>query len=153
MKPGRFEDAVRRATEAAALSTCKKSQRGAALFYPGQESRGVMATGYNALVTGQCTGTLTCRAKCSKRCEHAEAAAIRVAATCSQQYWAGLHLLHVETVDGKLVASGPPSCWQCSRLIAQWRVGAVWLYHPEGWRQYDGGEFHRLTMAYLGLIE
>jgi hypothetical protein len=63
------------------------------------------------------------------------------------RFAAAVFLVHVKTVAGKLVVSGGPSCWQCSRMIvADTRVGGIWLFHEAGWRLYEPVEFHELTL-------
>lgn len=139
--------AIDAAVAEAKRSPCAKSKRGVVFFtyYPER----VVSGGYNAQpVPFGCNGSAECRAACGKLSEHAEAAALR---------GIGLHvtsgdLLHVKVVDGELVPSGPPSCWQCSRaILADRRVNGMWLYHGDGWRRYKPDEFHRLTLAECGL--
>ncbi len=48
--------------------------------------------------------------------------------------WWSLHLLHVKIDEaGRVVAGGPPSCWQCSREVAEVRLGYVWLLEAQRW--------------------
>lgn len=115
-------------------SPCAKSKRSAAVF-----SRAALVCG--AGFNGQpapfaCTGTERCRMLCTRICEHAEGRAIRAAAgsvmvrSGRAEIDGGLELAHVKIGDdGKLVAGGPPSCWQCSRAILDCGfVAGVWLY-------------------------
>lgn len=127
-------------------SPCAKSQRGAVAMEGGG---GIGAIGYNAPALGKCDGTDACRRHCSKRCEHAEAACMR------RLHHTGtrpVEIVHVKLVDGGLVHSGPPSCWQCSKaVVAHPQVTAVWLFHADGWRRYGDEEFHMLTLEHCGI--
>ncbi len=84
--------------------------------------------------------------------EHAKAAATE--ATAALRFLrvvparcGALDMIHAKVVDGELVPSGGPSCWQCSKaILADGRIGGVWLFHNEGWRRYGATEFHRLTL-------
>lgn len=157
-------------TEAMARrSSCAKSKRGAAVFSHSGFSFEIYGAGCN----GQpeplaCTGTARCRELCGKLCEHAEGRAIRQAAG-SVFVTSGralsdndCDLVHVKIgEDGRIVAGGPPSCWQCSRAILDCGfIAGVWLYEmsdwlglriplPDGppfWRRYTAGEFHLTTL-------
>lgn len=148
--------AIDAAVEAGSWSPCAKSKRGAAIYrtigtFHDQAGR-VVVTGHNAQPPGfECDGSAACRANCGKLCEHAEAAALRLLREPVQHN--ALDMLHAKVVDGELVPSGPPSCWQCSRaILADGRVGGVWLFHEDGWRRYGAAEFHRLTLATCGLV-
>lgn len=142
------------AVEAARHSECAKSQRGAAVWAPGE--REPRATGWNHQPGAlECDGSAACRAACGKRCIHAEAdALLRLAcpARARTRPLPELHLIHVKVEDGQPVASGPPSCWQCSRtVLAHGAVVAMWLLHEDGLRRYSPAEFHRLTLENCGL--
>lgn len=152
------------AIEAAKQSPCAKSKRGAVLF--DDEDR-VWGKGWNGpppQVGGslsKCDGSATCREHCTKRCLHAESRAVVDAMTNRGSSFPAM--LHVKIdEDGKLVAGGGPSCWQCSRLIVD--VGfitGVWLYqrafadgpedHQITWRWYKAVDFHRITAAACGI--
>ncbi len=122
------------AVEAGSRSPCAKSKRGVALW--SRTDGTICALGEN----GQ---------NCGKLCEHAEAAAIRRLRHHPVRLRPrSLDLLHTKVVDGALVPSGPPSCWQCSKaILADRRIDGVWLFHGDGWRRYTACEFHRLTLA------
>ena len=110
---GSTEAALEWAVRAAILSGCEKSKRGAVIWIPGAD--GPVAKGSNHQPDPhQCDGSPACRSSCAKLCVHAEAAAILDLGSFLGH---GLHMLHVKVVDGRPVPSGPPSCWQCSRLI------------------------------------
>lgn len=134
-------------------SPCAKSKRGVAIFSdPGWDSlhpTRLFSCAHNAQPDPlKCDGSEACRNACAKLCEHAEAAALRKFDT----FGASGDLLHVKTVDGQLVPSGGPSCWQCSRaILADRRIDGVWLFHEAGWRRYTPTEFHALTLAACGL--
>lgn len=149
------------AVESANLSPCKKSKRGAVLYIPYEV---VYGTGFNKppgnLV---CTGDKQCKVRCGKWCSHAESQAIKDAilhgaceqfcpkASPSKVDLSHYDLLHIKTVDGKPVPSGPPSCWQCAREVLETGIEGVWLLHEEGWTYYSGQEFHAKTMEYCGI--
>lgn len=143
------EDLVVLAVTRATKSPCAKSKRGVLIWSP--LSGAVLALGHNAPPQPlTCNGSDACRANCNKLCEHAEMEALRTLVLPATAR--GLELIHVKAVDGKLVASGGPSCWQCSRSIARdERIAWVWLYHVDGWRRYDPQEFHRLTLEANGI--
>lgn len=131
-------------------SPCTKSKRGVVFFSHDSITPGrIISRGHNAQPEPfGCDGSDACRAACNKLCEHAEAAALRKI----DLHGASGDLLHVKTVDGQLVPSGGPSCWQCSRaILADRRVDGVWLFHEDGWRRYTPTEFHALTLAACGL--
>lgn len=176
---------IRCAEAAAARSPCAKSKRGVVVFRDGDL---VLGSGFNGPPVGfGCDDSTACRGDCGKRCVHAEMRALRdpnvmayvvlsrsdLRALGSSQDklrdFAGLDLLHVKIgEDGKVIAGGGPSCWQCSREILDVGfVRGVWLYvqpvhvdrpsqgffpqvteYPVGnpaWRYYDAAEFHRVT--------
>lgn len=134
---------IAQAIGAAALSPCAKSKRGVAIW----RGDSTLVVRHNRPPPGfACDGGATCREHCGKLCVHAEQAALL---HCTDA--AGAEMLHIKVVDGRAVSSGPPSCWQCSRLILAARVSGVWLLHETGWRRYEPHEFHRLTLEQCGL--
>lgn len=142
-----FEDALAVAIEQAGTSSCMKSKRGVVIWstYTGE----LLASGTNRPPPRfPCDGSFACRTHCNKLCTHAELNAILDVGD------AGCHgdeLLHVKIIDGRAVASGPPSCWQCSRQIVAEGIGGVWLLHDEGWKRYVGDEFHEATLRHCEL--
>jgi hypothetical protein len=146
--------AIDSAIAAANEGSCGKSRRGVSAYreagYPY-----VVARGHNAPPPGfACDGSDACKAACAKVCIHAEQAVL------DQEFFGPrfaepVYLVHVKTVDGKLVAGGGPSCWQCSRAIraAKNRVAGIWLYLEDGlrWRLYEPDEFHEQTLIACGL--
>ncbi len=161
--------AIRAAVDAGSRSPCAKSKRGAAAFDPEIEGFS-FGTGYNGQPTPfACTADAACKAACSKRCVHAEMRAIRGLLPAVAR---GLEIVHAKVIDGRLVAGGGPSCWQCSREILDVGLAAVWLFQPPtvaehnamgivsmddprfetiGWRRYTAVEFHSLTLAACGI--
>lgn len=165
-------------------SPCAKSKRGVALFnreradrvangwhepavtrqaYPGLVGEVVVALGMNGPPTGfACTGSEACRRDCAKLCLHAEQRALWAAGALDDV--GDLELVHVKVVDGIVVPGGGPSCWQCSRLIAEVGLRGVWLLEaetiykhrmgdeqihrlgPRNWQFYSANEFHRATI-------
>lgn len=141
------QDALKAAVCFAGLAPCRKSQRGVILF---QRDKGALSGGFNHQPPPfTCDGSAACRDACSKLCVHAEQMAIN--SLGPHEDLDDVELLHVETVDGKAVPSGPPSCWQCSRLIVHAGIAKVWLLHYDGLRGYGADEFHVLTLLHCGL--
>lgn len=184
------EYVIELAREAAMKSPCAKSKRGAVIFSPEEADR--LATNTNEVFAQQygtfteahrraaeirtvarsvgyngqpppfkCAGTKLCGEDCAKLCLHAEQRAIldMRGEDCDQ-----LELVHVKVVDGQVVPSGGPSCWQCSRIIVEVGLAGVWLYEgprgprgPRGvahtcWRFYDAAYFHKVTLASNGIV-
>jgi deoxycytidylate deaminase len=124
------------AIEAANRSACR-SKRGAAIFFRDN----LISTGFNHKPGNLvCDGSEECKRYCRKDAVHAEQAAILHGSLLR-----GCEMLHVKTVDGKLVPSGPPSCLECSKLILEVGIDGMWLYHEDGWRRYDARTFHLLS--------
>jgi len=138
--------ALNLAITAARLSPCKKSQHGVVIWHPGFPD---YARGWNHQPNPHTyDGSDHCRTNCGKLCVHAEAHAllrfpeVTKALPPGQSWMMGAHMLHVKTVAGEPVASGGPSCWQCSRLILQSGISTMWLLHDEGLRAYTAEKFH-----------
>lgn len=131
--------AVHTAVKAAMFSPCR-SQRGVVVY----DQTGVLGSGYNSKPKGfECDGSAACKANCRNEAVHAEQSALLAS---RGRLTGGAILIHVKVVDGELVASGGPSCVQCSKLILHAGIEWVWLYHVEGWRRYHVAEFHRLSL-------
>lgn len=118
-------------------SPCR-SKRGVVIFRENLR----IGSGFNHKPDGSCEGSAECKATCRREAVHAEQHALLRAGLHAQ----GCEALHVKTVNGQLVASGGPSCAQCSKLLLAAGVTAVWLYHDSGWRRYEASEFHRLSL-------
>ena len=146
--------AIVAAVDAGSRSPCAKSKRGVVIWH--RAAVVSASSGHNAQPPGfECDGSVECRANCGKLCEHAEASALRSLASPPHLHGVRTKLcdmVHAKVIDGELVPSGPPSCWQCSRaILADGRIGGVWLVHEAGWRRYGATEFHRLTLETCGL--
>jgi len=129
------------AIEASLLSPCQ-SKRGVAIF----NGDDLVSTGFNHKPRGFfCDGSNECKSMCSRDAVHAEQAAIIGIPGPKTR---GAEMLHVKTVDGNLVESMGPSCLQCSKLIIEAGITAMWLFHAAGWKRYAAGIFHRLSGAY-----
>ncbi len=134
-------------------SGCGKSHRGVVIWRPGE---GVVSVGFNAPPSGfECDRSAECRRDCNKICIHAEAYAITAAAYNGKSV-IGAEMLHVKVVAGLGVASGLPSCWQCSRTILFAGLSGMWLCeeNPAGGlylRRYSTSEFHKSTLQNCGL--
>lgn len=166
MKPGMdpWPTVIQAAVAAGKQSPCAKSKRGAVVFHP--QTGHVFGEGFNGQpADGVCTNDAFCREACAKLCVHAEDRAIQRAtrAIVSRVRWCDLDILHVKVVDGKLVESREPSCWQCSRKVRDVGLGGFWLYRegesgdtpgrpPPRWQRYTAAEFHRITLVNSGLV-
>lgn len=140
-------DALVEAVEVGKLSPCMKSKRGVVLFH---REEGVVGKGFNHPPrTFRCDGSDACRENCARLCIHAEAAAFHNYTW--KRHEAGVHvseleMLHVKVVDGQSVASGPPSCWQCSPHVVEAGIKTFWLLHEDGLKPYEPVEFHEKTL-------
>lgn len=163
--------AIAKALEAATRSPCHKSKRGVCAFVEHGFGFSSLALGFNGPPGDlTCDGSPACRESCGKRCVHAEMRAIRP--LMGHSNLDRVQLVHVKAVDGKLVAGGGPSCWQCSREILDVGIGGVWLFERtlrdnEGdnglplsavaiedapaWRYYSADDFHRATLEACGI--
>lgn len=147
------QEALRVATTAAADSPCAKSKRGVVLFC---RTHGLLGVGCNHPPDGfECDGSPECRDNCNRLCVHAEMDALaefakELAGALLSRTSPGApvrpEMLHVKVVDGKPVASGDPSCWQCSRHVVNFGVEVFWLLHEGGLRRYGPDEFHERTL-------
>lgn len=162
---------IRRAEMVAARKPpgrCVNSLRGAVVYDPANGR--VHGEGFNSPPEPLgCQRTDHCRKVCPKICEHAEGRAIRAAARAGI---GALRVLHVKLgPDGRVVAGGPPSCWQCSRVALEVGfIAGVWLHElvkvpdPSAelagsgvfvergeWRFYPVLEFHELSLRNAGL--
>lgn len=145
------QDALQNAIETARLSPCAKSKRGVVIFVPGDgDHAGVYARGFNSQPNGfHCDGSDRCKENCNKLCNHAEQVAIM---NLGSNRVAWPDLLHVKVDDnGNVAVSGPPSCWQCSRLILAFGISGVWLLHEDGLKRYPADVFHQLTLEHCGI--
>ena len=132
--------AISQAIAAAMKSPCR-SQRGAAVW----RGNTIISVGFNYVPAGDaCDGSTTCKQSCGLRAIHAE----QMALVRGDAH--GAEMLHVHISRGHLMASGPPSCLQCSKLMLAAELSGMWLFHTAGWRRYDVEEFHRLTLAHHG---
>jgi deoxycytidylate deaminase len=130
---------VELAMQVSGWSPCR-SKRGSVIF---DRDGNVIAHGHNYKPQGfECDGSAACKATCRVEAIHAEQRALLDAGSRAR----GAEMLHVKTVNGALVASGGPSCVQCSKLGMAAGVTAMWLHHETGWRRYDTSEWHRLSL-------
>lgn len=190
MSKGLPKIVVAKALEVALASPCAKSKRGVIIFHP---SGNIVAMGNNhpprigwpptihgveqSMVMRECDGSAACRESCSKRCIHAESAAVRLLVyslaqtvrdmriTPRQQrsMLGEFELVHVKVgADGDLIAGGGPSCWQCSREILDVGIGFVWLYlNAEAaaaagesgptWMRYSALDFDEISRKATGV--
>ena len=150
------KEIIEAARLAAMRSPCAKSKRGAVLFALGARPaqsppptddlhpehaaeilrqyaafpNGVIEVGHNGPPQPfTCDGSPGCRRDCAQICVHAEARALL---RRSSRDWAAdefPELLHLKVIGETAVATGKPSCVQCSVMIREiWFVMNVWLY-------------------------
>lgn len=138
------EHIVALAIEVSGWSPCR-SKRGVVIF----RGENVVSHGYNYKPRGfDCEQTDECKRTCRKEAVHAEQQALLSAQSMPGRS-EGADMLHVKTVSGALVASGGPSCVECSKLARACGIAGVWLYHEAGWRRYEISEFHQLSLEAL----
>lgn len=164
---------VAEAVRIGAESPCAKSKRGVVIWLSDQDLSHlagcldgvryvVEACAHNARPDGPCDGSDACRRDCGKVAVHAEEAAILKCAdlrSWAEEWFRNGHrkqivveMLHVKVVDGQAVPGGPPSCWQCSRLILAAKVDYMWLLEDgRGWVRRTAEDFHRETLQNCGL--
>lgn len=163
-------DVIHAAIASAQESPCQKSKRGVAIYcttplaptvyddqYPLYE---IVSCGWNAMPGGApCDGGDRCRSLCGRRCVHAEVRAIR--ACLIRGSMSGCDAVHVKVdANDRLVAGGPPSCADCSKLVLDVGLDGFWLYElpppydpdaakpvPPAWRRYTAVQFHALSLA------
>lgn len=157
---------IEAAVKAALMSPCMKSKRGVVIFRARPEifrrADVLDDAGTCAFIYGfnhpparfTCAGDEACRAACSKVAVHAEQhALVRLREVGSLR--GRVEALHVKVVDGALVAGGGPSCVECSKLLLEAGVSAMWLYEarPDGgvWIRYEMERFHFLSLEAHGL--
>jgi deoxycytidylate deaminase len=138
---------VREAIRVARLSPCAKSKRGVVTF----DDKGIRASASNGPPPGfRCDGSDACRAACPKVAVHAEQRALFL-----EERVYGEEMLHVKVFGGELVPGGGPSCPDCSKLILEAGIVAMWLYEHRGneavWVRYTAEDFHRRTLLECGL--
>jgi hypothetical protein len=144
------EIAILRAIAEANKSPCAKSKRGVVAYRPYPHPH-IVASGHNAQPSGfACDGSDACKSACAMLCIHAEQAVLAQEFD-GPRFSDRAYLVHVKTVDGLLVPSGGPSCWQCSRLMFDPRIRGIWLFHESGWCLYGPVEFHEQTLSACGL--
>lgn len=155
-----FASIVRQTVAVAAGSPCAKSKRGVAIWggsfdHPDQHGWPFLLIEHNSPPQGfSCLGREVCGNHCNKVAVHAEERALlRVAKSVEPCQFStqGASMLHVKVIDGELVQSRAPSCWQCSRMILEAGVESIWLYHVTGWEEYSTLEFHQQTLKNCGL--
>ncbi len=108
------QGAIEFAIQMSAFSPCQ-SKRGASIFAWHAGSVRILGLGYNHKSKFECDGSDTCKATCRIDAIHAEQMALINAAKAG--FIVGMEALHVKTVNGLLVASGGPSCVECSKLM------------------------------------
>lgn len=157
---------IGQAVKTALMSPCMKSKRGVVIFRARPEIFRMadildvagtcgLVYGFNHPPAGfQCERNDVCRAACSKVAVHAEQhALVRLREVGALR--GRVEALHVKVVDGVLVAGGGPSCVECSKLLLEAGVSAMWLYEarPEGdtWVRYEMERFHFLSLEAHGL--
>lgn len=143
------EWALNEAVKEAAKSKCQ-SQRGVVIW---NERNGLMGSGHNRPpLPFICDGSDKCRANCGKTAVHAEQNALLDFTRRKHDIdLSECEMIHIKIIDGVAVPSKEPSCWQCSKLILEAGLRAMWLYQDEGLVRYTPTEFHKATMDNCGL--
>ena len=140
------EEALEEAVKIGTRSPCVKSKRGVVIFH--RDMSQVLAAAFNTPPEGfVCGHDEQCRRFCGKLCVHAEVGALIQAGERA----VGYDMLHVKVVDGKAVASGPPSCTDCSKAILEAGISSMWLLHENGLRVYSAREFHLFSLGIKSL--
>lgn len=146
----RMDQAVRWAIAAARQSPCAKDQRGATAWHSDST---LMVADHNAPPEPfVCDRSAACAVACGKLAAHAEERVIHKYAAQSGHGAAGINVLHIRTVEGQPVPSGPPSCITCSRTMLLVGVAEIWLWHGgdgwSSWRCYGAAEFHEMSLRH-----
>lgn len=131
--------ALKMAVKMANTSPCQKSKRGVAVV----TQQGRVFVGHNHPPRGfVCDAACLASGKCARSAVHAEMDAL-----ANARYAVfNAEVVHVKVVDGAAVASGGPSCVECSKAILDAGCSAVWLLHEDGLKRYPADEFHRLSL-------
>src|SRR5574338_69495 len=128
---------------------CEKSKRVSAIYTNNDFVIAVNSPPYPY----KCSKDEKCKKDCNQICVHAEESAIMEAlykfkdksdiinSTC----------VHLKIIDGQPVTSGNPSCIYCSRKLLHSGVQYMWLWQETGWKRWTTLDFHRETIANLGL--
>lgn len=146
-RPNPPQGAIDIAVQMSTYSPCQ-SKRGATIFAWRGGAVHILGRGYNHKTKFECDSSDACKATCRIDAVHAEQMALINAAKTG--FIVGMEALHVKAVDGVLVPSGGPSCVECSKLLRASGIAAVWLYHANGWQQYEIDDFH--TQSLIGSV-
>ncbi len=121
-----YKQAFEAAIGVSMLSPCR-SKRGAVVF----GKSGIVSTGYNHPPQQMvCDRSDRCKKTCGRTAIHAEQHAIIEVIGGGDLSDSGI--MHVKTVDGQPVGSGPPSCLECSKLILEAGFRSMYLVHDFG---------------------
>lgn len=132
------------AVEVANTSPCQKSKRGVVIVKDGV----VIGSGCNGPPPGfSCDGA--CRTICRDYAVHAEKNAMFDALRKGISL-NGARGFHMRSVDGIGVASGTPSCVQCSKEMLAFGLAEFVLLDEKGFALYEMNEFHRLSLMNAG---
>ncbi|MEM2089772.1 MAG: deaminase [Candidatus Pacearchaeota archaeon] len=143
-----IESYVGLAAAEAKNSTCKKSQRGAIIVKDGK----ILGKGHNKVILED----LCCIRKNIRNnskvelCAaiHAEQMAIINAVNAGKPL-NGSRMYIIKVKDGKIKASGKPSCTVCSKMIYESGIAEVVLLHENGYAIYNSEEFNELSFEYF----
>lgn len=140
-------EALDAALAAAFEPGCAKDRRGAAVWH--SVFGNLTAASNGPPRPFACDASEACRAACGKLAAHAEMRAVltylRIAAGRGVRDFT---VLHIRIVDGGPAPSGPPSCITCSRDMLEAGARSIWLWHADGWREYQADEFHALSLQH-----
>lgn len=132
------------------LGTCNKSKRGVSIWKEvttiDNEKIFTIASAFNSPPNPfYCDNSELCKKNCANLAVHAEQRAIHRATSIKLNLYKS-NMLHVKTINNKLVPSGKPNCIHCSKLIKEFGIPYIWLYHSDGWKQYTAIDFHQQTI-------
>ncbi len=145
------QEAFLKAIDIANFSPCAKSQRGVVIW--SRKNNHIISSGFNSPPDGcVCDGSELCKGSCNKLAIHAEQKAIMEAQKFGKPIVSEAEMIHVKVVNGLPVVSRGPSCVDCSKLIVNAGISAMWLYEEgERFVRYSANNFHYKTLENLGL--
>ena len=134
------------AVKEAIKSPCDKSKRGVVIA--DNNTGEIIGRGYNRPPKDFECEPSYCKNICSSYAIHAEENAIFDALENNYKL-NNSTLFHIKAVDEKPVASGGPSCVNCSKIILDKDIKQVVLKHENGYGVYESKEFHELSLKSL----
>jgi len=127
------------------MGQCKKSKRGVVIW----DNKERYVSAYNSPPKFFICDKI-CIKNCNEKAVHAEQRAILLAFN-NRMKLSECDMMHVKTINNKLVISGGPSCIHCSKMIVENKIKNMWLYEVTGWEKYSAINFHKITMKNIGI--